>query len=61
MKKLEIKINFYCNETQFENEEFQEFLDKVIDGTFETDLFEESGLSFEGISVSYDLSDIEDA
>lgn len=60
MKKIDVKVTFYCNEEQFNDEEFQEFLEKVTDGTFEADLIESSGLSFEAISVSHDIKDIED-
>jgi len=61
MKKVEVRVSFYCTEEQFSDEEFQEFLEKVSDGTFESDMIETSGLSFEAISVSHDVKEVEDA
>jgi hypothetical protein len=55
MKRVEIKVIFNCTEEQFEDGLFQEFIEKVADGSFEADLKEESGLSFEDVTVEYTI------
>jgi hypothetical protein len=56
MKKVEVIVTYYCTEEQFEDGLFQEFLEKVSDGSFEFDIKEESGLSFENVTVELNVS-----